>query len=166
MHRPLSGCCTHAFRSLHKCFPKPRLNTAGAASSIEFCDLLSANAELIHVKRKSRSATLSHLFAQGNISASTLIGDGPFRDSVRMHLEEIAGEDADRWLGLIPGSESTPERARYTVHFAVLTNSKGEGTGWLPFFSKLNLMQASKQIRSLGPRVTISRVPVGNTVDP
>lgn len=144
---------------------KKLARAAGATSSIEFCDLLSTKAELIHVKRKSRSATLSHLFAQGSISANTLIGDGSFRDSVRLQLEQIAGEDAGRWLDLIPGSDSRPDRARYTVHFAVLTNSRGKGAGWLPFFSKLNLMQTAKQIQSLGPTVTISKVPVESITD-
>ncbi|MHB1210628.1 MAG: DUF6119 family protein, partial [Acidimicrobiales bacterium] len=119
---------------------KQLARAADATSSIEFCDLLSARAELIHVKRKSRSATLSHLFAQGNISANTLIGDGTFRDTVRLQLGEIAGDDAGRWLDLVPASDSRPDRALYTVHFAVLTNSKGTGADWLPFFSKLNLM--------------------------
>lgn len=139
---------------------KQLARAADATSSIEFCDLLSAHAELIHVKRKSRSATLSHLFAQGNISASTLIGDGAFRDTVRRRLGEIAGDDSARWLDLVPASDGRPDRARYTVHFAVLTNSKGTGAGWLPFFSKLNLMQTAKQIQSLGPAVVVSRVPV------
>ncbi|PPH21348.1 hypothetical protein C5C31_10030 [Rathayibacter rathayi] len=139
---------------------KQLARAAGATSSIEFCDLISVRAELIHVKRKSRSATLSHLFAQGNVSASTFIGDGSFRDSVRVQLEQIAGEDAGRWLDLVPGSDSRPDRSRYTVHFAVLTNSRGKGTGWLPFFSKLNLMQTAKQIQSLGLSVVISKVPV------
>ena len=133
---------------------------ADAGSSIEFCDLLSTRAEMIHVKRKSRSATLSHLFAQGNISANTLIGDGAFRDKVRLELEQLTGSDAARWLDLVPPSDTRPDRARYTVHFAVLTNSKGAGAGWLPFFSKLNLMQTARQIQSLGPAVVISRVPV------
>ncbi|GAB3031549.1 TIGR04141 family sporadically distributed protein [Parafrigoribacterium mesophilum] len=142
---------------------KKLVRAQDAATSIEFCDLLSSGSELIHVKRKSRSATLSHLFAQGNVSANTLIGDGPFRDAVRARLGQAAGDDAARWLDLIPGSDSQPDRSRYTVHFAVLTNSKGTGTDWLPFFSKLNLMQTAKQIQSLGPAVVISRVPVDAT---
>lgn len=72
----------------------------------------------------------------------------------------MARGSAARWLDLVPASDSRPDRARYTVHFAVLTNSKGTGAGWLPFFSKLNLMQTAKQIQSLGPAVVISRVPV------
>lgn len=136
---------------------------AGATSAIEFCDLLSVRAELIHVKRKSRSATLSHLFAQGTISASTLIGDGLFRDSIRLKLQQIAGDEADQWLDLVPGSTSRPDRARYTVHFVVLTNSKGGGANWLPFFSRLNLMQTAKQIQSIGPSVVLSKVPVEDT---
>lgn len=132
----------------------------GARSTIEFCDLLASNGELIHVKRKSRSATLSHLFAQGGVSASTLFGDGGFRDQVRDRLSQVAGTDAERWLNLVPDSATEPERTRYKVHFAVLTGTKGAGVAWLPFFSKLNLMQTAKQIRGLGPEVMITRVPL------
>ncbi len=36
-----------------------------AGSSIEFCDLLTMGGQLIHVKKRYSSATLSHLFSQG-----------------------------------------------------------------------------------------------------
>jgi uncharacterized protein (TIGR04141 family) len=40
-----------------------------ATTPIEFCDLLSSNKGLIYIKKKTRSATLSHLFAQGTVAA-------------------------------------------------------------------------------------------------
>lgn len=46
-----------------------------ASSGIEFCDVLSDEGELIHVKKKSRSAALSHLFAEGAASASTFLSN-------------------------------------------------------------------------------------------
>lgn len=40
---------------------------------IEACDLLGPNNELIHVKRAAKSAPLSHLFAQGEVSVDALV---------------------------------------------------------------------------------------------
>ena len=42
-------------------------------SSVEICDLLGPDYELIHVKRAKGSAPLSHLFSQGLVSAQTLL---------------------------------------------------------------------------------------------
>ena len=44
-------------------------------SEIEVCDLFSPQKQFIHVKRKTRSATLSHLFSQGVISADCFLSD-------------------------------------------------------------------------------------------
>jgi uncharacterized protein (TIGR04141 family) len=49
----------------------------GARSSLEICDLLGPDNELIHVKRAEGSAPLSHLFSQGLISAQSLVAGPP-----------------------------------------------------------------------------------------
>ncbi|SDZ15866.1 DUF6119 family protein [Herbiconiux ginsengi] len=133
----------------------------GAASGIEVCDILTSSGEFIHVKRKSRSSTLSHLFAQGSVSAATFIGDGTFRDKVRTHIVENTSEPlTSRWLALIPGSADPIDRSAYSVSYVVLANSAADGTNWLPFFSKLNLMQHGRQLKNMNLDVTITRVPV------
>jgi uncharacterized protein (TIGR04141 family) len=133
----------------------------GASSGIELCDLLASNGELIHVKRKSRSATLSHLFAQGIVSASTLLQDGYFRDQIRATIEEIANpESRDQWLSLVPDSEGYVDRSRYAVSYVVIANSSRQGNDWLPFFSKLNLMQSGRQLSNMGFSFHLSRVSV------
>jgi uncharacterized protein (TIGR04141 family) len=133
----------------------------GASSGIELCDLLASNGELIHVKRKSRSATLSHLFAQGIVSASTLLQDGYFRDQIRAVIEEIANpESRDQWLSLVPDSVGHVDRSRYAVSYVVIANSSRHGNDWLPFFSKLNLMQSGRQLSNMGFSFHLSRVSV------
>lgn len=123
----------------------------GASSGIEFCDVLSDQGDLIHVKRKSRSATLSHLFAQGSVSASTFINDGAFRTQVRQLIEdEVPAESRETWLRLVPRTDETVDRSRYRVTYAVIANSTREGRDWLPFFSKLNLMQQGRSTRHHG----------------
>lgn len=133
----------------------------GASSGIEFCDVLSADGDLIHVKRKSRSATLSHLFAQGGVSAATFVNDGVFRTEVRQLIEaEVAPEARDNWIRLVPGADGAVDRLKYRVTYAVITNSTREGRDWLPFFSKLNLMQQGRQLSTMGFTVAIARVPI------
>src|SRR5216683_178216 len=55
---------------------------AGRSSDIEVCDLLSRNGAFLHVKKKSRSSTLSHLFSQGHVSAELLIREAGFRSKL------------------------------------------------------------------------------------
>lgn len=133
----------------------------GATTKIEFCDLLSADGSLVHVKRKSRSSTLSHLFAQGLVSAAALV-DGAMRDRVRTVIQQAAGSSDPRaWLDLIPPGDSPLERDQITVTYAILANSTATGVEWLPFFSRLNLMQTTRQLARLGfTKVALVRVPV------
>jgi len=133
----------------------------GAKTRIEFCDLISTDGSLVHVKRKSRSSTLSHLFAQGHVSAESLV-DSVLRDQVRLAIEKAAGEgDPSRWLELVPAGSEAPDRDLVTVTYAVIANSTAAGIEWLPFFSRLTLMQTVRDLNRLGfMRVALARVPV------
>jgi uncharacterized protein (TIGR04141 family) len=136
----------------------------GASSGIEVCDVLTSDREFIHVKRKSRSSTLSHLFAQGSISAETFVGDGEFRDKIRAEIQKsVATDRQEQWLELVPSGGQEVVRSSYTVSYAVITPAK-EGSSWLPFFSKLNLMQHGKRLENtLGMNVTMSRIDVSDS---
>jgi uncharacterized protein (TIGR04141 family) len=136
----------------------------GSKTRIEFCDLMSTDGSLVHVKRKSRSSTLSHLFAQGHVSAEALV-DGTLRDQVRSAIQRAAGtSDATRWLDLVPPSSSVPDRGKVTVTYAVIANTKAAGVEWLPFFSRLTLMQTVRDLNRLGfTKVALMRVPVAVT---
>lgn len=133
----------------------------GSKTKIEFCDLISTDGSLVHVKRKTRSSTLSHLFAQGHVSAEALV-DGQLRDQVRSAIQSAAGSsDAAKWLTLVPPSSSTPVRDKVTITYAVIANSKASGVEWLPFFSRLTLMQTVRDLNRLGfTKVALVRVPV------
>ena len=132
----------------------------GSTTLIEFCDLLSTDGSLVHVKRKSRSSTLSHLFAQGHVSAEALV-DGALRDRVRAAITQAAGgDDATAWLDLVPPSSSPLDRDKVTVTYAVIANSRATGVEWLPFFSRLTLMQTVRDLNRLGfTKVALVRVP-------
>lgn len=132
---------------------RERLRASGAASDIEFCDLMTDSGHLIHVKRWSRSATLSHLFAQGTVSAETLLRDASFRNAVRA----VIGASRPDLTDLI--SVSRPDPARFEVVYSVI--GKPEGPERLPFFSQLALMQAADRLQLLGFRVSTRFVAAG-----
>lgn len=140
------------------CLDAQLLRPEGATSGLEFCDVLVRDGTLLHVKRKSRSSTLSHLFAQGVVSATTLVGDPEFRTRLKGLIASNADDQAARWDALIPGAEETPARERFRVGYVVIANSTRPGNDWLPFFSKLNLMQSAKTLQNLGLQVTLDRV--------
>jgi uncharacterized protein (TIGR04141 family) len=131
----------------------------GASSGIEFCDLLGNDGTLIHVKRKSRSATLSHLFAQGTVSATSLMSDPEFRTGVRKAISDKLQGAAAPWLALVPDANSSVVASDFKVAYVVLTKPlKSGASDWMPFFSKLNLMQHATRLKSMNFEVSVSRL--------
>ena len=126
----------------------------GTASGIEVCDLLTADKDLIHVKhRKGGSSSLSHLFAQGRMSAEALLRDADFRQDARRFLREIRPS----WQGRIPAGK--PEPKEYRVVFAILGADRDEPGETLPFFSQLNLVRTYEAVVALGYRVGVIGIP-------
>ncbi|ORV08055.1 hypothetical protein AWC04_02635 [Mycolicibacterium fallax] len=84
-----------------------------------------------------------------------------FRTQVRQLIEdEVATDAREAWLRLVPGADEAVDRSQYRVTYAVIANSTREGRDWLPFFSKLNLMQQGRQLVTLGFSVVVARVPI------
>jgi uncharacterized protein (TIGR04141 family) len=124
---------------------------AGAGSSIEFCDLMTLDRQLVHVKWWSKSATLSHLFAQGTVSAETFLSDETFRENVREALAERSGEAA----ALIP--EGRPMAPEFEIDYVILGKQNAES---LPFFSQLTMLNAYGRLQLLGFKVGVKLLPV------
>lgn len=125
----------------------------GANSTIEFCDLLSLNKQIIHVKRRTRSATLSHLFSQGAVSAEAFLVEDSLREDVRTHLDAI---NHGAFTDVVPIDRPIP--GEYEITFAIIEKPVPKWPEALPFFSKLNLMQRAKHLRTLGFRVRLVHV--------
>lgn len=125
-------------------------------TNIEVCDLLSQDGHLIHVKRKTQSATLSHLFAQGRVSAEALKVEPVLRRRVREAVE-AESPTAASMLG------ADPFRARdLTVVYAVIAPNAAALPGRLPFFSRLNLVHATRFLSgTLDYAVGFAGVPIG-----
>lgn len=127
-------------------YDKALINFEGERGRIEFCDILTADRQLVHVKRRSKSQTLSHLFLQGQVSAEAFLDHAPLRIQIRDAMPNVAD--------LIP--EQRPNPAEYEVVYALLH----EGNPTLPFFSKVALMSVSRQLRRMSYGVSIHWVGV------
>lgn len=117
----------------------------GGNSKIEFCDLYTSGKHLVHVKRYGGSSVLSHLFAQGLVSARLLLSDGQFRDKVNDELP----------LGhKIEVVDGKPIPSSYEVVYAIVSNNPTKFE--LPLFSKINLRNCYKQLQMFGIKVSLA----------
>jgi uncharacterized protein (TIGR04141 family) len=114
---------------------------------VEICDLYSKQKQLIHVKRLSCSATLSHLFSQGTVSAEL------FRDEPRFRSEFLNRIPGFEW-----GSAADPIKPReFEISYAIICRP-GKPLE-IPFFSKLSLRSAAKSLTRMGFRVSWIGIP-------
>lgn len=124
----------------------------GGQSRIEFCDILTPNKELLHIKRYSGSQQMSHLFSQGVVSAELFVSDAEFRKKVNDKLPD-GHKLAD--------PEARPNPEGYEVVFTII--SKSPHALNLPFFSKVSLRNARRRLRGYGFRVSKKKVrAIGN----
>jgi uncharacterized protein (TIGR04141 family) len=121
----------------------------GSRSQIEFCDLYSCDRDLIHLKRYSSSATLSHLFSQATVSAQNFKSDIEFRQKVNLKLPPSHQ---------IPDTLKPLDQDQYRVVIGIIG---GPATSQkLPFFSRVTLKNSYKQLMAYGYRVAVSHIPL------
>jgi uncharacterized protein (TIGR04141 family) len=116
-------------------------------SPIEFCDVMTAGKDLIHIKRYGQSAALSHLFAQGLVAGELFQTDPEFRRAVNLKLP-ATHKLAD------PGKR--PLQEEYRVVYAIISDRPGPLT--LPFFSRINLKHAARRLQGYGFRVAKAKI--------
>jgi uncharacterized protein (TIGR04141 family) len=121
----------------------------GPNDKIEFCDLVRDGRDLIHVKVYRSSATLSHLFAQGSVSAQTFLRDSEFRKQLNVRLPAS--------IKLVDPSVR-PEPKTYRVIYAIATSKSLPFE--LPFFAKVTLKNAVADLRMIGFTVALSRIDI------
>jgi uncharacterized protein (TIGR04141 family) len=129
---------------------KELVTAAGPASTIEVCDLFSKQRDFIHVKRHTRSATLSHLLAQGTVSARLFHDDHGYRQSFRSALPPS-------FQALVGVKSIDP--AMYTVVYAITAPSGMTLPAQLPFFTRVNLMFHCREIDRMGMLAKIYHIP-------
>jgi uncharacterized protein (TIGR04141 family) len=134
-------------------FDKRFFTASQTNDSIEFCDLFVKPRRIVHVKRKSGSSTLSHLFSQGVVSAELLHFDAGFREAVRAALGEHTG-----FGRAIPATRLSP--STFEVVFAVIAPAPRGDRHFLPFFSQVNFRRAINDLSARGYELALMRVDV------
>ena len=115
------------------------ISAAGSPKKIEACDIYTKNKQFIHVKNKGQSAQLSHLFAQGKVSAECFSSD----ESFRKQIADIASEK----FGIEPFDSSVkPNSNEYEIIYAIIDDKDSDMNAKLPFFSKVNLMLTAQEL--------------------
>ena len=124
----------------------------GAYGTVEFCDLLTADRDLIHIKRYGASSVLSHLFSQGVVSAEAFRADSVFRQQA---LDLLPAEYRSFTAAQSPGAGD------FRVVYAVISDKAGDLT--LPFFSRVNIRHACRRLDAFGFRTAVAKIPVAAT---
>lgn len=141
------------------------------ATAIEVCDVATSEKQLIHVKKGTSSSSLSHLFAQGVVSAELLHMDPDFRNEItklvssgpnrKGQVRKFTGSGASRirdfqWLH---GKNFEPHASE--VVYAIMTDRPpGMRKDELPFFSKVNLRMRCHELRRMGFKYSLTLVNV------
>ena len=121
---------------------------------IELCDLLTRERQFVHIKRKMESATLSHLFSQGAVSAELLLQSYEFREKCRDILSNLG----NGWKDCIPTNR--PDPAEYEIVYAIIGPANTDWPRSLPFFSQLNLGNTARRLKELGYGVSLNQIAV------
>lgn len=127
----------------------------GGHSKIEFCDLFSSDKHLLHVKRYGGSSVLSHLFAQGTVSARLLLSDPEFRKKVNELLPSPFK---------LKNTSQKPKADDFEVVYVIASNNPAASAQELPLFSKINLRNNANQLQMYGMKVSLKFVPVTTVV--
>ena len=136
------------------CLDRKLIRPTNATSNIEVCDFISRKKELIHVKNKTSSSRLSHLFKQGTVSAQVLAGDSQSRNMIRKKIKEVELETQQTgYESILPASNEDFLASKFTVVYAVLSTGSEQR---LPFFSLLAFRQAAQYIQTLGYKCAFS----------
>jgi uncharacterized protein (TIGR04141 family) len=143
--REASTCLGHA------CMHKEIIELGGQAK-IESCDLFTSDGQFVHVKRRSKSSTLSHLFFQGMNSARLFLESPEFRERLRAKVAEVSEGHAF----LIP--EASPDTGQYEVVFGIIGKPGTQHPTALPFFSRLSMADAADILSGMGYRVSYAPI--------
>lgn len=114
----------------------------------ELCDVMSSQKELIHVKKFTSSAVLSHLFNQGLVSAECITDV-----SIRTQANRILGEGFKLNIASFNPKD-------YKVVFVIAKkNANPSEHPVIPFFSKVALQNVANTLTLIGYQYAIKAVP-------
>ena len=132
-------------------FDKKLTSVEYGPKSIEACDIFTRQKQFIHVKNRGYSAQLSHLFAQGKVSAECFASDKEFRHQVSMRARKSFGTAVFDY-------KTRPKPDEFEVVYAIIHNNKQDLISHLPFFSKVNLMMTAQELERMHFKYSVCSV--------
>ncbi|MGI6379286.1 MAG: DUF6119 family protein [Anaerolineae bacterium] len=126
-------------------FDRKMFTFGSPTDKIECADLLTPDRDFIHVKSMTSSATLSHLFSQGTVSARLLRTTDEYRHRVEAEYRSRYGKGFDTQSGS-------------RVVYAIATAKEGSVSESLFFFSLVNLVLHQEMLASMGLPVAVCRI--------
>jgi uncharacterized protein (TIGR04141 family) len=133
-----------------------KINPKGVRyANIEPCDFFSTTKQFIHLKDGQSSGPISHLWAQGVVSAEALVSDPDFRSKLRKIVKDKGGG----FEAFLPMANSKVVREDYTVVYGIMRKPYADGSFDLPFFSKVSLQAATERIAQLNIPVALEVIP-------
>ena len=124
----------------------------GTNQKVEFCDLLTIDKKIIHVKHYGASSVLSHLFSQGLVSGELFLSGKEFRRKLNEKFDEIGAQNHK-----LKDISQRPNLSQYEIVFAIISKSNADLN--IPFFSKVNLRHTENRLKSLGYKVSLLKIP-------
>ena len=103
---------------------------------------------MIHVKKKYDSANLSHLFAQGKVSAECFMSDENYRKSVFDIVKADLGDN-------IFDYRQKPSQNEFEIVYAIISKKVEPLEKALPFFSMVNLMMSIQELDRMHMRYSV-----------
>lgn len=116
----------------------------GANQRVEICDLLTPDCQLVCVKRMAASKSMSHLFAQGSVSAALFRNQPEYEQTLRAHFRK-------QWPKA--SFSSAP-----TIVYAIPSHKRGPLWRTLYGFSAIHLVGHVNRIRQHGLNVALCSV--------
>ncbi|PVX26311.1 MAG: hypothetical protein CW691_01820 [Candidatus Bathyarchaeum sp.] len=143
-------------------FDKKTVRISSHTSPIEICDVLTDDGCFIHVKRKLSSSSLSHLFAQGWVSADLFHMSQEYRTDTLTKIREQEQEQYDSTVDRFSKYYSTMNTpGDYEVSYAIVAKWNGRNlVQALPFFSKVNLRRHVDDLKRMGYKYSMACVDV------
>ena len=123
----------------------------GAPKQIEACDIFTDDKQFIHIKFKSKSAQISHLFSQGKVSAQCFLSDEMFR-------KQILDMATKKFEKAVFNYRDKPKPYEYEVVFVIIDKKVDKISKRLPFFSLVNLMLTAQELERMNMKYSIKIV--------
>ena len=118
-------------------------------SKIEPCDILTEDEQFLHIKKGRGSSKLSHLFAQGLVSARIFRSDPGFKTHINAVSNRVRNKDI---------LTRNPSTHVHEIIFGIIDDREGPHSTILPFFSMVNLSQVVDELHRMNLRVSILRI--------